>query len=146
MSRPRGRPFQPGNKFGQGRPKGSPNKEKPASQKIMDDYAEHVVRKCIALAMQGDRSALRICMERISPARRDQCVRVVLPKIQTAKDINRAAEMITKAIRLGQITPLEGETLMNILESRSRVIEKVDFENRLERIEEVATRLREGKP
>jgi len=136
MNKPRGRPFAPSNKFGRGRPKGSGNKTKCAGQHLLDEYAEHLVRKCIALAMQGDRSAMRICMERISPARRDACIQMNLPSIQTAKDLDQAAEKVTQAIRRGDITPAEGGTMMHILESRSRVIERVEWENRLEKLEE----------
>jgi len=136
MNKPRGRPFEPSNKFGRGRPKGSRHKTKCPGQHLLDEYAEHLVRKCIALAMQGDRSAMRICMERVSPARRDACIQMNLPSIQTAKDLDQAAEKVTQAIRRGDITPGEAGTMMHILESRSRVIERVEWENRLEKLEE----------
>jgi len=133
-SKVRGRPFEPGNKLGRGRPKGSPNKTKPG-QDLLDEYAPHLMRKCIAEAMQGDRSAMRLCMERISPARRGACIRMNLPPIKTAEDVIKAAERVTQAIRRGEITPAEGDTMMNILESRSRVIERVQWESRLEAME-----------
>ncbi|MCU1336118.1 MAG: hypothetical protein JWO19_1699 [Bryobacterales bacterium] len=135
MNKERGRPFAPGNTLGRGRPKGSRNKPKSPGQDLLDEYALHLIRKCIALAMQGDRNAMRICMERISPARSDACIRMSLPPIQTARDLDKAAEKVTQAIRRGNITPAEGGKVMNILESRSRIIEKVEFENRLEKLE-----------
>ena len=130
----RGRPFAPGNKLGRGRPKGSGNKAKPG-QGLLDDYAEPITRKCIALAMQGDRNAMRICMERISPARRGASIQMNLPPIKTAADVDRAAEKVTQAIRRGNLTPTEGATMMSILESRSRVFERVQLEGRLEKLE-----------
>jgi hypothetical protein len=132
----RGRPFEPGNQLGRGRPKGSRNKSKPG-QNLLDEYATHLTRKCIAEAMQGDRSAMRICMERISPARRGACITMNLPSIRTAADVHKAAEKVTQAIRRGEITPTEGSTMMAILESRSRVIERVQMESRLEKLEEM---------
>jgi hypothetical protein len=130
----RGRPFAPGNTLGRGRPKGSRNQTKPG-QALLDEYAPHLVGKCIALAMQGDRSAMRICMERISPARRGTAITMSLPPIKTAADVDKAAEKVTQAIRRGEITPAEGGIMMNILESRSRVIERVQWESRLEKLE-----------
>jgi hypothetical protein len=130
----RGRPFALGNKLGQGRPTGSRNKAKPG-QALLDEYAEPITRKCIAEAMQGDRSAMRLCMERISPARRGPVITMALPAIKTAADVDKAAEKVTQAIRRGEITPADGGILMNILESRSRVIEKVQWESRLEKLE-----------
>jgi hypothetical protein len=130
----RGRPFAPGNRLGRGRPKGSGNKVKPG-QALLDDYAEPITRKCIALAMRGDRSAMRICMERISPARRGASIQMNLPPIKTAADVDRAAEKVTQAIRRGNLTPTEGATMMSILESRSRVFERVQLEGRLDKVE-----------
>jgi hypothetical protein len=40
-----------------------------------------------------------------------------LPPIKTAEDVNKAAEKVTQAIRRGEITPAEGDTMMNILEA-----------------------------
>ena len=136
MKKARGRPFPPGNTLGRGRPKGSRNKAKSPGQDLLDEYAPHLMRKCIALAMQGDRSAMRICMERISPARRGACITMNLPAIRTAQDVDKAAEKVTQAIRRGELTPTEGSTMMNLLESRSRVMERGQMESRLENLEE----------
>jgi hypothetical protein len=136
MNKARGRPFPPGNKQGRGRPKGSRNKAKSPGQALLDEYAPHLMRKCIALAMQGDRSALRMCMERISPARRGACITMNLPAIKTAEDLEKAAEKVTQDIRRGEITPTEGGVMMNLFESRSRIMEKVQWEKRLEKLEE----------
>jgi len=132
----RGRPFEPGNKMGRGRPKGSPNKTNP-SQALLDEYAEPIMRKCIVLAMQGDRSAMRLCVERISPARHGACIRMNLPPIKIAADVDKAAEKVTQAMGRAKITPTEGVTVMDILEKRSNIIEKVQSDSRLERLEAI---------
>jgi hypothetical protein len=136
MNNPRGRPFQPGNTFGRGRPKGSRNKSKSPAQDLLDEYAPNLMRKCIALGMQGDVSMLRMCMERIIPVRRGVCIPINLPVIRTAADVDKAAEKVTQAIRRGKIAPPEGSILMNILESRSRIIERGLLEGRVEELEE----------
>ena len=136
MSKTRGRPFPPGNKLGSGRPKGSRNKEKSPGQHLLDQYAPHLVRKCIALAMQGDHTALRMCMDRISPARQDSYIKMPLPAIRTAQDVDQAAEKVTQAVWRGAITPAEGEKMMSVLKSRSGSIESAGWENRLEKLEE----------
>jgi hypothetical protein len=140
MNHPRGRPFQPGNTLGRGRPKGSRNRSKSPAQELLDEYAPHLTRKCIAQALEGDRSAMRLCMERASPVRRGACITLSLPAIKTAGDVDKAAEKVTQAILRGKIAPTEGSVLMNILESRSRIIERGQWESRLEKLEEkVAT-------
>jgi hypothetical protein len=132
----RGRPFEPGNKMGRGRPKGSRNKTNPG-QVLLDEYAVPITGKCLSLAMQGDRSAMRLCMERISPARHGARIQMNLPTIKTAADLDKAAEKVTQAIRRGKITPTEGVIVMDILEKRSNIIEKVQSVSRIERIEAI---------
>jgi predicted DNA-binding protein (UPF0251 family) len=145
MNEPRGRPFTPGNTAGRGRPKGSRNKASSDGQDLLDKYAPHLVGKCIERALKGDdRSAMRICMDRILPARRDASIRVSLPRIKTARDLEKAAEKVTQAIGSGRIAPAEGEKIMNVFEIHSRIIEKSQYESRLEKLEESmadATRL-----
>jgi hypothetical protein len=136
MNEPRGRPFAPGNTLGRGRPTGSRNKAHSPGQDLLDRFTHHLVSKCIDLAMKGDRSAMRVCMERISPARRDAPIRLSLPSIRTIQDLDKAAEKVTQAIRRGRITPSAGEKLMNVFEIRTRIIEKGDFERRVEKLEE----------
>jgi len=140
MNEPRGRPFPAGNTagntMGRGRPRGSRNKASSAGQDLLDKYAQHVVGKCIDLALKGDRSALRICMDRISPARRDACFRMSLPPVRTAQDLDQAAEKLTQGIRRGKIAPAEGEKMMNIFEMRSRIIQTAQWESRIDKLEE----------
>ncbi len=85
-------------------------------------------------------------MERITPARRDAYVRINLPKIENAQDVACAAEKVTQAIQRGKITPAHGETMMNILEMRSRVIERGDFEKRIQNLEQEAAARGQRKP
>jgi hypothetical protein len=136
MSKLRGQPFAPGNTVGRGRPKGSRNKAKSLGQALLDEYSLPLTRKCIALALGGNLGALRICMERISPARLDACLRISLPPIKTAQDVNQAAEKVTQALGRGGITPTEGGKVMNLLEGRTRIFEKVFWEGRLDKLEE----------
>jgi hypothetical protein len=143
IKKERGRPFAPGNTFGRGRPKGSRNKTKLSGQHLLDQFAEHLTSKCISMAMDGNPSALRMCMDRIN-ARHPACIQLSLPAIRSAADIGRAAEKITNAIRKGGISPDEGETMMRILDSCARVIESVEFEKRLEMLEQQSVQSEEG--
>jgi hypothetical protein len=136
MNKVRGRPFEPGNTLGRGRPKGSRNKSKSPGQDLFDEYAEHLIRKGIALAMAGDVHALRICMDRVSPTRRDAVVQMILPAIRKAEDLDKAAEKVTQGLRRGKITPVEAGRIMHTLESRLRIFETIELANRIEKVEE----------
>jgi hypothetical protein len=78
MNQLRGRPFQPGNTFGRGRPKRSRNKTTQKMQELFEKYSEVIVQKCISMALKEDPVALRLCMERLHPARRDGYVHIPL--------------------------------------------------------------------
>src|ERR1700751_2192127 len=64
----RGRPFEPGNKFGKGRPKGSPNKKSLLWQQMLLDRGGRILTTVMDRAEAGDPTAMKLCMDRlISP-------------------------------------------------------------------------------
>jgi|HubBroStandDraft_6_1064221.scaffolds.fasta_scaffold160113_2 hypothetical protein len=136
MSQLRGRPFQPGNTFGRGRPKGSRNKTTRKMHEMLDRYLEPITQKLISMALKGDPGALRLCVERLFPAQRDGYVQIPLPRINGIADIQAAQGKVMQAIAGGQITPMQGEILSGILEDRRRSIETVEMEARIEKLEQ----------
>jgi hypothetical protein len=52
----------------------------------MEGEAEAITRKAIELAKEGDGPALRLCMDRIYPPRKDRSVRFRLDSIQDSGD------------------------------------------------------------
>src|SRR5690348_5492586 len=91
----RGKPFQPGNP---GRPKGARHKATLAAEALLDGEAEGLTRKCIEAALNGDGAAMRICMDRILPPRKERPVNFKLPPLQSAEDAAAAMATITAAV------------------------------------------------
>src|SRR3954469_16604258 len=58
-----------------GKPKGTRHRVTMAAETLMEGEAEAITRKAIELAKEGDSPALRLCMDRIYPPRRDRPVR-----------------------------------------------------------------------
>jgi hypothetical protein len=135
-----GSPFQPGNRFGRGRPQGSRNKATIALQKMLDGCGESITRKCALMAMQGDPTALRLCMERLIPPRKDHPVQFKLPAIRTAAEVAEAVNVVLQAVSRGQLAPSEGQMIAGILEGRRRVIETEEHEIRIQALESGSTR------
>ena len=135
MSAPRGLPFAPGNTAGRGRPPGSGNKTRGEGEDLIKKYTPQIVTKCIHSALRDNASAMRLCMERVVPSRRDALARIKLPRIRAAEDVSKAAEKVMRAIAHGEITPAEGERMMNALECQLRIIREVELQSRLERAE-----------
>lgn len=119
----------------QGRPCGSRNQTTLAVQHLLENDAEAISRKAIEMAKEGDMQAIKLIMERIIPARKDSPITLPLPAISSAQDVLEAYTLITEAVTQGEITPLEGQSLFAILENGRKVIETVELERRVSRLE-----------
>jgi hypothetical protein len=137
MSGPRGRPFAPGNKYGRGRPRGSRNRATLALQDMLGEHAEALVKKCVVLALQGDTTALRLCMERLLPPRKQCPVQFKLPPITTVAELAQAQATMLESLSRGQLTPAEAESIGNLFENRRRMIETEDLARRLQAVEQL---------
>ena len=69
-----------------GRPKGSRNAATLALESLLDGQAEALTQKAIKLALGGNLMALRICMDRILPPRKDRPVAFEIPAITGIED------------------------------------------------------------
>jgi Family of unknown function (DUF5681) len=78
------KPGQSGNP--DGRPKGARNVTTRAVEALLDGEAEKLTRKVIELGLTGDMTALRICMDRITPPRKDRHVAFSLPAMNVPAD------------------------------------------------------------
>ena len=132
----RGSPFKPGNKHGAGRPHGSRNKVTLAIEELLEGEAEALTHKAVELAMGGDMQALRLCMERLCPPRRDRPINVTLPKVKTVADTTKAIAGVLEAVAGGEITPSEGTALAQIIEHHRRAMETAEIEERLRSLEQ----------
>jgi len=131
-----GRPFaqgQSGNAAG--RPKGSRNRSTLAIEALLDGEAEAITRKVIELALDGDGPALRLCMDRLAPPRKDRHVPFTLPLIRTATDAVEASAALVAAVADGELTPSEASDLGRLVETVIRGIELTDVQERLSRLE-----------
>lgn len=72
-----------------GRPKGSLNKYTELSRTLMSERGPEIVEKVIEMALEGDRTCLKMCMDRILPPKRD-----VEIKHDGASPINIVVEQI----------------------------------------------------
>ena len=142
MSQPRGRPFPPGNKLGRGRPRGSRNKATLALQDMLGQHAEALVKKCVVMAMQGDTTAMRLCIERLLAPRKQSPVKFKLPPVATIAELAQAQITMLETLSRGQLTPAEAETIGSLFENRRRMMETEDLAARLQALEQ---RDREGR-
>ena len=132
----RGKPFEPGNKKGRGRPEGSRNKATVMLEKLMADDGKAVVKKIIEVAKDGDMGAARLILDRICPLPKGRPVWLHLPKIVTAANVLVAHSAITDAVAEGAITPDEATIIAGLVEAKRKSIETIELEDRLAKLEE----------
>jgi len=128
--------FGPGNS---GKPKGTRHKATQAALALLDGEAEALTRQAVTLALGGDTTALRLCLERIAPPRRDAPVTFDLPPMETARDAAKAAGAVLGAVADGDLTPTEGAHIMALVEGFRRTLETTELEARLAALEAVRT-------
>ena len=129
---PKGR-FGPGNP---GKPKGTRHRTTQAVEALLDGEAAALTRKAVELALEGDTTALRLCLERIAPPRREAPVTVEIPEIQTAGDLPKAIAVLLQAAGRGDLTPGEAGRLAALVGEAGKALELHDIEVRLQRLEE----------
>ena len=133
----RGRPFvkgQSGNP--DGRPMGARHKATLAAEALLDGEAERLTRKAIEKAIEGDTVALRLCLERIVPPRKDRPVSFAMSKMESASDAATAMSAIMAAVASGEVTPREAAEIANLVEIFVRTLEANEVERRLLALEE----------
>ena len=89
---------------------------------LLEGESEALTRKAVELALAGDPTALRLCIERIVPPCRERPVKFTLPPIENAADIAAAMNAVTSALARGIITPGEAERIANVVDTFARAI------------------------
>lgn len=136
-ARQRGRPFRPGQSGNPaGRPKGARNLTTLLLEALFEGEAEELGRKTIELAKGGDSRALKACLDRLLPPRRDRFVPFSLPPIESAEDLPKASGALLAAVAEGEITPAEAAELARLVETHAKAIEVNELEARLAELED----------
>lgn len=129
----RGKPFEPGNA---GRPRGARHRTTLAIEALLEGEHEKLTRKAIEKALEGDVVALRLCLDRVAPARKDAPIAFDMPKVETAEDTLAASASVLAAVAGGDITPEEGARVMALLAAHRGIIDTANIEARLRAVEE----------
>lgn len=115
--------------------RGSRHKATLAAEALLNGEAQALTRKCIEMAKAGDTIALRLCLERIIPPRRDRPLSFLLPVITSADDAAKLMASILSAVATGDVTPSEASDVARLVEAFTKVLETAEFERRLDVLE-----------
>ena len=136
------KPGQSGNPAGKA--KGTRHRATRAAEALLDGEVEALTRKAVEMALGGDTVAMRLCLDRILPVRRDRHIAFTLPELETAADAVKATAALAAAVATGEVTPSEAAELSKLVESFTKAIELHEIQHRLETLE--ATQQRRRRP
>jgi Family of unknown function (DUF5681) len=137
VAKQRGRPFLRGRSGNpQGRPRGARNAATVLAEQLLEGETEALIRKLIEKAKRGDTAALRLCIDRIVPPRRERPVNLNLPRLASVHDASSAIAAITSAVVNGEIGTTEAADLVKIIEGFVRAVEATDLQTRLLSLEQ----------
>jgi len=126
--------FAKGNTLG-GRTPGSRNRTTVAVEALLEGEHEALTRAAIAKALEGDATALRLCLDRIAPARKDSPITFALPKVESAQDAVAASSALLLAVASGEVTPDEAGRVMALLSAHKVLATVSDLELRIIELE-----------
>jgi uncharacterized protein DUF5681 len=132
------KPGQSGNPSG--KPKGARNKVTLALEALLDGEAEALTKKAIELAKGGDLVALRLCMDRLLPPRKDRPVSLDLPGIDSTRDVPKAISALLSAVAAGELAPSDAAEVTKLLDAYGRAVEINELAERIDNLEKMAER------
>ena len=130
------KPGQSGNPSG--RPKGSRHKISLLAEKLMSDDVEGVVSSVVKAAKNGDMTAARLILERVSPPRKDVPISIELPEINAVDDVSKAMAVVVKAAASAEIGLTEADALTRLIQGFGASLEMSELAKRVEQLENQA--------
>ncbi len=127
--------FAAGNALG-GKTKGARHKATMAVETLLDGQVDQLTQKAVDAALGGDMTAMRLCLERICPPRKDRPILVDLPEMKGAEGASQVMAGILEAVAEGDITPDEARGLSSIVEVYRKTLETTELEMRLHALEQ----------
>ncbi len=124
--------FLPGNP---GKPPGTRCRATKAVEALLDGSVDALTRKAIEMALAGDPTAMRLCLERIIAPRKDRPVRFGLPPLERPEDGPQALAKIAEAAAEGELTPGEASDIAGLVSRWADARTNADLLNRLARLE-----------
>jgi hypothetical protein len=98
-----------------GRPKGARHRATLAAEGLLDGESEALTRKAVELALGGYIVALKSCLDRVLPPRRERTVSLNLPDSRAPGDAAAVSAAILEAVTRGEITLGEATELARLV-------------------------------
>ena len=115
-----------------GRKKGAPDRRTQARE-LFAKRKDELIEAAIALALKGDTTALRMCLDRVVPALKPMGAPVALPGLPS--DLAGKGERVLAQMAAGRVSPDEVATIMVAIAAQARIVESSELERRIAALE-----------
>jgi len=119
-----------------GRQPGSRNKATLAVEALLDGEAEALTRKAVELALAGDTTALRLCLDRLAPPRKGRPITLEVGDVTSLNDLSAVQGEVVAALARGELTPEEAADVASVVEKLGQAWERRDLEERIQALED----------
>lgn len=129
LKKQRGKPFKKGESGNPaGKPPGTQSRTTVFAQALLDGQAEALVQEVIELALGGDISCLKLCLERLIPPCKEIPISITLPKIESLADVPGFISLVIAELGSGRLTPGEAKAIVDLTEEYSKAIKEAESE------------------
>jgi len=115
-----------------GRPKGIKDR-RVQHREYLEAHAKDLMKIAVEKALEGDSAALRLCLERITPAIESRDEPVILGELKGS--LTEQGSQIMAAMVSGDVSPGEGTSMLQALSSVAKITESDELEQRIRVLE-----------
>jgi hypothetical protein len=133
----RGRPFEPGNKFSRGRPRGSRNKRSACIQQLLEQYGEAIMQTAVVQAIKGDRSLLRTFLAFLLRRPGDRPIQTGPLPMGSLEELSKSSEKVLQKVASGKLSPGEARNLIDLMKDHRLVLETEELDKRMRALEQL---------
>ena len=128
-----GNKFKPGESGNpDGRPKGSKDK-RTQYRELFEPHADGLIQKASDLALAGDTTCLKMCIDRLVSPFRAKDDTVTLDDIEGT--LTEKGEKIINAMGKGELSPSDASSMLTALAAQARILEIEELEKRVLKLE-----------
>jgi len=102
-----------------------------SAQALLDGRADALISKAVDMALRGDSAALRLCVERTLPTRKEHPVSFNLPAVRSAADAERLMGAVIEAMARGDVTPHQAAEMARPIDVFVRTVVTAGIEREL---------------
>ncbi|MGE0278518.1 MAG: DUF5681 domain-containing protein [Nitrospiraceae bacterium] len=116
----------------EGRPKGIPDR-RTALRALLEPHAERLVKQAVAKALNGDMTAMRLCLERLIPPMKTRDAPITLEGLKGS--LVDQGKAVLAGVTAGTVSPDEASALLQAVAAQARIVEVDELERRVAALE-----------